>query len=113
MTCKMPVLIVYALVNRQYMLDIQPDRSIVRNLLQHGMDLYIIDWGYPTKSDMYLTLDDYISGYLDNCVRCYPEENRTGQDQPDGHMPGRDLLRDLFGALSGEGEESRYPGGAL
>jgi polyhydroxyalkanoate synthase len=67
-TCKTPVLIVYALVNRQYMLDIQPDRSIVRNLLQHGMDLYIIDWGYPTKSDMYLTLDDYISGYLDNCV---------------------------------------------
>jgi polyhydroxyalkanoate synthase len=67
-TCRTPVLIVYALVNRQYMLDIQPDRSIVRNLLQRGMDLYIIDWGYPTKADMYLTLDDYISGYLDNCV---------------------------------------------
>ncbi len=67
-TCGVPVLIVYALVNRQYMLDIQPDRSIVRNLLQRGMDLYIIDWGYPRKSDMYLTLDDYITGYLDNCV---------------------------------------------
>ena len=67
-TCQVPVLIVYALVNRQYMLDLQPDRSIVRNLLQHGIDLYIIDWGYPTKADMYLTLDDYISGYLDNCV---------------------------------------------
>jgi len=67
-TCGVPVLIVYALVNRQYMLDIQPDRSIVRNLLSRGLDLYIIDWGYPTKSDMYLTLDDYINGYLDNCV---------------------------------------------
>jgi polyhydroxyalkanoate synthase len=67
-TCRVPVLIVYALVNRQYMLDLQPDRSIVRNLLQHGMDLYIIDWGYPTKADMYLTLDDYINGYLNNCV---------------------------------------------
>lgn len=63
-----PVLIVYALVNRQYMLDLQPDRSIVRNLMQHGLDLYIIDWGYPTKEDMYLTLDDYINGYLNNCV---------------------------------------------
>ncbi|HTR45540.1 MAG TPA: class III poly(R)-hydroxyalkanoic acid synthase subunit PhaC, partial [Thermodesulfovibrionales bacterium] len=57
-----------ALVNRQYMLDLQPDRSIVRNLLQHGMDLYIIDWGYPTKADMYLSMDDYINGYLNNCV---------------------------------------------
>jgi len=59
---------VYAMVNRQYMLDLQPDRSLVRNLLQHGLDLYIIDWGYPTKADMYLTLDDYINGYLNNCV---------------------------------------------
>lgn len=67
-TCNVPVLIVYALVNRQYMLDLQPDRSVVRNLLQHGIDVYIIDWGYPTKADMYLSLDDYINGYLNNCV---------------------------------------------
>jgi polyhydroxyalkanoate synthase len=67
-TCSIPVLITYALVNRQYMLDLQPDKSFVRNLLRHGIDLYIIDWGYPTKSDMYLTLEDYISGYLNDCV---------------------------------------------
>lgn len=67
-TCSVPVLIVYALVNRQYMLDLQPDRSMVRNLLRAGIDLYIIDWGYPMTADMYITLDDYISGYMDNCV---------------------------------------------
>lgn len=67
-TCNVPVLIVYALVNRYYMLDIQPDRSLVRNLLKLGLDLYIVDWGYPTRADMYLTLDDYISGYLNDCV---------------------------------------------
>jgi polyhydroxyalkanoate synthase len=78
-TCSVPVLIVYALVNRQYMLDLQPDRSIVRNLLQHGMDLYIIDWGYPTKADMYLTLDDYINGYLDTCVEVI--RKKTGKDK--------------------------------
>ncbi|MBF0564703.1 MAG: class III poly(R)-hydroxyalkanoic acid synthase subunit PhaC [Nitrospirae bacterium] len=67
-TCPVPVLIVYALVNKEYMLDIQPDRSIVRNLLNHGLDLYIIDWGYPTKADMYVSLDDYINVYLDDAV---------------------------------------------
>ncbi|KJR41032.1 poly-beta-hydroxybutyrate polymerase [Candidatus Magnetoovum chiemensis] len=67
-TCKVPVLIVYALVNKEYMLDLQPDRSIVKNLLNHGMDLYIIDWGYPKMADMYLTLDDYINVYLNDCV---------------------------------------------
>ena len=68
MTCPVPVLIVYALVNKPYMLDLQPNRSLVRNLLNHGTDLYIIDWGYPTNADRYLTMDDYISGYLNNCV---------------------------------------------
>jgi len=78
-TCGVPVLIVYALVNRQYMLDLQPDKSIVRNLLQHGMDLYIIDWGYPTKADMYVTLDDYINGYLNTCVDIV--RKRSGKDK--------------------------------
>ncbi len=67
-TCRVPVLIVYALVNRQYMLDIQSDRSIIRNLLKGGLDLYIIDWGYPTKADRYLSMDDYLNVYLNDCV---------------------------------------------
>jgi polyhydroxyalkanoate synthase len=67
-TCSTPVLIVYALVNREYMLDLQPDRSIVKNLLKHGLDLYIIEWGYPTQADRYLTLDDYLNVYLNDCV---------------------------------------------
>ncbi len=74
--CKVPTLITYALVNKQYMLDLQPDRSIVRNLLQHGIDLYIIDWGYPTMSDRYLSLDDYINVFLDDCVEFIKAQNK-------------------------------------
>ena len=66
--CDVPVLVVYALVNRPYMLDIQPDRSFIRNLLELGLDVYIIDWGYPTQADRYLNMDDYINGYINNCV---------------------------------------------
>lgn len=63
-----PLLISYALVNRPYMVDLQEDRSIVRNLLKLGIDVYLIDWGYPGPTERWLTLDDYINGYLDNCV---------------------------------------------
>ncbi len=63
-----PVLIVYALVNRPYMLDLQPDRSLVQQLLLQGLDVYLIDWGYPTHFEHHLTLDDYISGFVDDCV---------------------------------------------
>ena len=63
-----PTLIVYALVNRPYMTDLQEDRSMVRGLLEGGQDVYLIDWGYPDRADRFLTLDDYINGYLDRCV---------------------------------------------
>jgi len=65
---KIPTLIVYALVNRPYMTDIQENRSTIRGLLDAGQDVYLIDWGYPDRSDKYLTLDDYINGYIDRCV---------------------------------------------
>ncbi|HEY8587843.1 MAG TPA: class III poly(R)-hydroxyalkanoic acid synthase subunit PhaC [Rhodanobacter sp.] len=65
---KTPLLIVYALVNTVWMTDLQGDRSMVRNLLEQGEDVYLIDWGYPDGGDRWLTLDDYINGYLDRCV---------------------------------------------
>ncbi|MDR1685465.1 MAG: class III poly(R)-hydroxyalkanoic acid synthase subunit PhaC [Desulfovibrio sp.] len=65
---KIPVLITYALVNRQYMMDIQPDRSVIKSFLESGLDVYIIDWGYPTAEDRYMTMDDHINWYMDECV---------------------------------------------
>jgi len=65
---KTPILIVYALVNRPFMTDLQADRSLVRNLLAHGEDVYLIDWGYPDAADRYVSLDDYINGYIRRCV---------------------------------------------
>lgn len=67
-TAKTPILIVYALVNRPYMVDLQDDRSLVRNLLAQGEDVYLIDWGYTDGADRWLTLDDYINGYIRRCV---------------------------------------------
>lgn len=65
---KIPVLICYALVNRPNVADLQEDRSLIRNMVKLGMDVYLIDWGTPTRADRWLTLDDYINGYLDTCV---------------------------------------------
>jgi len=63
-----PLVICYALVNRPYMMDLQADRSLIRGLLQRGLDVYLIDWGYPDGADRYLGIDDYVMGYLPNCI---------------------------------------------
>lgn len=74
---KTPVLVVYALVNTYKMLDLQPDRSYIKNLLGAGLDVYLIDWGFPSKSDRFLTMDDYINGYINNCVDFVRKKNRV------------------------------------
>lgn len=76
-TIKTPVLIVYALVNTYKMLDIQPDRSYIKNLLAAGLDVYLIDWGYPSKGDKFLSIDDYVNGYINNCVDFIRKKNRV------------------------------------
>lgn len=63
-----PLLICYALVNRPYMMDLQEDRSLIRRLLALGVDVYLIDWGYPDGADRFLGMQDYIDGYLHRCV---------------------------------------------
>ena len=66
---RVPLLIVYALVNRPYMMDLQEDRSLIRGLLGAGEDVYLIDWGYPDGADRYTTLADYVESQLHGCVR--------------------------------------------
>jgi len=73
-----PILFVYALINRPYILDLQPDRSVIRRMLEAGFDVYLIDWGEPSELDTSLSLHDYVNRYIDNCVDEVRE--RSGQD---------------------------------
>jgi polyhydroxyalkanoate synthase len=73
-----PILVVYALINRPYILDLQPDRSVVQTLLGEGFEVYMIDWGEPSALDASLELYDYVYRYIDNCVDVVRE--RSGRD---------------------------------
>jgi polyhydroxyalkanoate synthase subunit PhaC len=72
---KTPLLVTYALINRETMLDLQPGRSVVERFLDAGIDLYMIDWGYPTRKDRFLGFDDHINGYMDTIVDVIRDRN--------------------------------------
>ncbi len=74
-----PLVFVFALVNRPYILDLKPDRSVVSHFIQAGFDTYLVDWGEPSPADRHLTLDDHINGYLGNVVDFIRE--RTGSSE--------------------------------
>lgn len=73
---KTPLLFVFALVNRPYILDLMPGKSVVEHFVSAGFDVYLIDWGKPTHADRHKTLDTYINGYLYDVVEYLRE--RTG-----------------------------------
>lgn len=64
---KTPVLVVYALINRPYILDMQ-GKSLIKNILDAGFDVYLLDWGMPDGEESTLTIHDYLRLYLDKCV---------------------------------------------
>ena len=63
-----PVLVAYAMVGRWTILDLQEDRSFLRNLAEAGLDVYVVDWGHPTRADRFDDLGDMVNLYLDSFV---------------------------------------------
>jgi polyhydroxyalkanoate synthase len=93
-----PVLICFALVNRPYILDLQGDRSVVRQLLARGFDVYLIDWGIPTQADHTLRLQDYVCRFLRAVADFVCDYTRTPQLNLLGYCMGG-TMSTMFTAL--------------
>lgn len=46
-----PIVLVYALIKRAFILDLQPGASVVESLTSRGLEVYLIDWLPPTAAD--------------------------------------------------------------
>lgn len=76
---KQPLLIIYAPINTFHILDLNPKRSVVRDLLaSNGLDIYLLDWGYPDWSDNHLSLEDYL-GYVNDAVKVVKDQSKENK----------------------------------
>ncbi len=64
-----PVLLVYALILRPYILDLIPGNSFVEHLLGEGFSVYLLDWGVPDDEDKDLSFQHYVLDYLPRAVK--------------------------------------------
>jgi polyhydroxyalkanoate synthase subunit PhaC len=64
-----PLLLVFALMNRPYILDLRPGHSFVEYMVKQGYDLYLLDWGTPGPEDKHLKFDDYTLDYMPRAIR--------------------------------------------
>lgn len=87
-TARTPILVVYALINKSYVLDLQPDKSWVRSLLSQGFDVYLIDWKAPTMADKYVSFDDYVNCFIDDCVDVVLKKTKVNELTLHGYCMG-------------------------
>lgn len=64
-----PLLLVFALINRPEIFDLRPGSSLVEFLVEEGFDVFLVDWGYPDEEDADMGLDEYVCDELDWAVR--------------------------------------------
>ena len=63
-----PVLFVPSLINRAYVLDLAPGRSMLRFLAAQGVRPLLLDWGWPGEAERRFTLTDYVAGRLERAL---------------------------------------------
>src|SRR6201997_5422888 len=64
-----PLLLVFAIMNRPHILDLRPGHSFVEYMVNQGYDLYLLDWGAPGPEDKNLKFDDYTLEYMPRAIR--------------------------------------------
>lgn len=85
-----PLLVVYAFINRPYVLDLHAGISVIRRYLEAGFEVYMIDWGYPTRADQYLRVDDYVD-YVERCIERIKDREGVDKVNLHGYCLGGDL----------------------
>jgi polyhydroxyalkanoate synthase len=96
-----PLLIVYAFINRHYILDLLPEVSVVGSLLRQGFDIFATDWGTPSAYDKDLTIGHFVNSYMDRSVDLIREITKTDKVSLFGYCWGGNLVL-IYAALHPE-----------
>jgi len=93
-----PLLLVYALINKPFIFDFGPGRSFVEYMVGEGFDVYLLDWGAPGPEDRNTTFDDYVTEYLTRAVRKVLRHSGAGELSLLGYCLGANIAL-IYSAL--------------
>lgn len=95
---RVPLFLVFAIMNRPHVLDLRPGHSFVEYMLKRGYDIYLLDWGAPGPEDKDLKFDDYTLEYLPRAIRKIKAVSGSDQFNMLGWCLGA-LISTLYAAL--------------
>lgn len=100
-TNKVPILMVYALINKPYILDLAPGNSLIEHLTNKGHDVYLLDWGTPGYEDRHMKLEDYIMDYIPRAAKKVLHTSKAKELSVLGYCMGG-TMTSIFAALNPE-----------
>jgi len=107
-----PVLLVYALILRPYILDLVPNNSLVEQLLGEGFDVYMLDWGVPGDDDKDLTFENYVLDCLPEAVENVLRGSRAEELTLFGYCQGGTIAA-MYASLLSRTSAARVCGGVV
>lgn len=97
---RVPLLLIYSLIKRPFILDLQPGRSVIEHLVNQGFEVYLIDWIPPAQADKWRGFDAYVNQDIANAVRAIQIHSGVEQISILGYCFGA-LLALMYTALHG------------
>jgi len=100
-----PLLMVPPCINKYYILDLQPENSLVRYAVEQGNTVFMISWSNPDKSLAHTTWDDYVEKGVIDAIRVV--QDISGEDKLNmfGFCVGGTIVSTALAALAARGEQ--------
>jgi polyhydroxyalkanoate synthase subunit PhaC len=100
-----PLLLVPPCINKYYILDLQPENSLVRHAVEQGHTVFLVSWCNPDKSLAQTTWDDYIENGVAAAINVVQQISKQEQINAFGFCVGGTLLSTALALLFGRGEK--------
>jgi polyhydroxyalkanoate synthase len=100
-----PFLLVPPCINKFYILDLQPENSLIRYANEQGHRVFVVSWRNPDESLASATWDDYIENAAIKAIHLVQEISGSKQINALGFCVGGTILSTALAVLAARGEK--------
>ena len=102
-----PIFIISPWINKYYILDMRPDNSLVKWLVDKGHTVFITSWVNPEKKHAHITFQDYIFRGVTDCLEAIEQATEQREINVAGYCIGGTLLATTLAYLTEKNEADR------
>jgi len=101
-----PLLVVPPCINKFYIMDLQPDNSLIRYMVEQGNTVFLVSWRNPKEAQGQLNWDDYLEHGPIAALKVVREITRVKQVNALGFCVGGTILTSALAVLKARGDDA-------